>query len=89
MSQSRRERMLKVIDDHPGVPPYMFYLHHLGRCDEALDWLIRNRLTGKHFLEWMKNVHGNSIVNVMSQILKQLERKTEDPRAIIVGRDYF
>lgn len=85
MSERRRDLMLKVVDGNPQVAlvMYQYYvLEHYGtlrNLDGILTWLIESRLTGKQFLAWLWNVHGNSFVNSANQALEHIERRRQRP----------
>lgn len=78
--------MLKIMEGEHQVTVYLHHLDGYLRCDEMLAWLVRNRLTGKEFLNWAKFHFGASILDMPRYILKRLE-KTEGPRPIFLGKD--
>lgn len=75
MTPRRRELMLKVVDDHPAVPAWLYQLQlHVKETDKVLAWLIQERLTGQRFINWLKDVHGCSILTASSHILNEIRR---------------
>ena len=79
---------MRVLNDEPGVLPYLHHLDGYVRCDAMLKWLISNRLVGKEFLRWAKFHFGVSMLDMGKFILKHLE-KSKDPKRILVGKDIF
>lgn len=88
MSKRRRHLMLRVADDQASVPPILHLLYHMPRCDEMLEWLVRNHFTGAVFMNWIKNSHGNSPISMMTFILSRLPGEGK-VRPLIVGEDYI
>jgi hypothetical protein len=67
MSQLRRQLLLAVVDDQPGLAEQLYVFTQFVRCDELLSWLIDNNITGKNFQDWVKaraprfNVFGREV----------------------------
>lgn len=62
-------------------------LYNFVRFEEMLDWLIKNRITGKRFLEFVDVENEGSMLRVGSVILTRVHRDRE-PRKILAGRDF-
>jgi hypothetical protein len=88
MTQVRRELILRFCDDRTDVFPFAFHLNAMVRCDEILRWLIKNRITGKHFLDWVRFHHNYSILKAAAFVMKEIDRNAE-LRPIIGGKDYL
>lgn len=88
MSEKRRYMMLKVIDDDFRIPPLLFHIQQARRCDEMLDWLLRNHLTGKRFMLWVLGDCKGSALTMLSELLRRLEHERER-RPVLVEQDYL
>ncbi len=90
MSWTRRVRLWEVMGDetrNPEMLQALWHLNNLVRCDEVLEWLIREKKTGPRFIQFLKE-QGSSVLWVASEILKRLEHE-KVRRPIIAGRDYL
>lgn len=87
MSQARREKLLRVWDGCMETLPLLWHFSNLRRCDEALDWLIRNHFTGKIFAGFCHASFPRSMLGPMKWVLAQVDREKAE-RPIIAGRDY-
>ena len=88
LSPERRLKMLKVIDGHPGLPTVMFHWHKFRRCDEILDWLLLNRMTGNTLFAWLRGEFEMGTLSMARFILMKIDKEKEE-RPILVGRDYL
>lgn len=88
MTEERRTMMLLIAEHHPAAPPYLYHLDRFRRCDEILRWLLKNKLTGMRFVQWVRNDHAGSILKAGADVLRRLDREA-GPRAIIGGKDYL
>lgn len=88
MTENRRQMMLRICDNHPQIPIYLFHLNSYVKCDEMLQWLIQNRLTGAEFMKWTLFYHGKSMLGVGETILKWIE-KEKGTRPILAGSDFI
>lgn len=87
MSPSRRARIHRVLADMP-VPEgtaYIFELQDFVRCDDILDWFIRNELTGRKFLYFVREQGGP--LNAGREVIRRLEGLAQ-VRPIFSGRDF-
>jgi len=77
--------MFRVMDGNPQVLPYLHHFDRYHRCDEILAWLIKNRLTGKEFIAWVKDLYPHlTFLSVGHYILSKLKK---DNRPIVYGKD--
>ena len=83
----RVELMQRVADGNLQIGVPLWHFNNLTRCDEILSWLVRNRITGKEFLLFMKFYCGGSILNTAKEVLRRIDAN-EECGAILVGRDY-
>lgn len=86
MDTNRRMKMLKILDGQPELPTLLWHFDKLSRCDEVLDWLIKNRVTGKRLVEFYET-YNCSILSCASDILKRINAETVAGK-IIAGKDY-
>lgn len=49
----RRDLIHQVAEDLPDLMPFCFKITFVPQCDEVLNWLIRNRLTGHSLEQWL------------------------------------
>lgn len=90
MTWERRVLLREVMGDQAALPEVQvaaWHLDKLVRCDEVLSWFIKNRLTGKRFLEFLRE-HQGLVLEVASEVLRRLDREAKR-RPIIHGRDYL
>lgn len=88
MDQIRRELMHTVIDGLPDLIPIAHQLSHYTSCDCILKWLIRNKITGKTFQDWIKVDHDNSVLAMVKFIIKSYNKSREDA-PIILNKDWI
>jgi hypothetical protein len=77
--------MFQVMENNRECLPYLHHLDSYVRCDEILLWLIKNKLTGKNFIEWSKTHFGASMLRMTQFVLGKLEKV--DKTSILYGRD--
>lgn len=88
LSHERRQKMLRIIDGHPNLPLVMYQWHKLRRCDEILDWLLRNRITGMNLFAWLRGEYQFHTLSMAKFILMKVDKEKEE-KPILVGRDYL
>ena len=86
MSPIRREKMLAILDDSPELPTILWHFDKLTRCDEVLDWCLRNKVTGKKLVAFYQE-KGCSILALACDILRRINAETVSGK-IIAGKDY-
>lgn len=89
MSPERRERFLKVLAEQTAnshMLYFMYVMERLTRCDEALDWLIKNRITGSNFLAFVKEYKLTPLS--LAQLIFRLIAKEQEVRPIVYGKDF-
>lgn len=57
------------------------------RLDEALLWLVANKITGKKFISWFQEDMGGSHLMSMSFMLKKIEHEKK-LRPVLLGKDF-
>lgn len=91
MTHERRELMLLCMDSERENPQMHYALHMCSqfyRCNDMIVWLIRNRLTGKNLLEWIRFEHGGSNFQMAKYVLTKVKReKLLQP--VIAGQDFI
>lgn len=86
MTNRRRGLMHRVMNGDQRVVPFLHYLDSWRRCDEMLQWLVRNHLTGKEFILWTQFNFGASMLSMAQYITRRLEKDSEG-RPTLLGRD--
>jgi hypothetical protein len=86
ISATTRALLLSVWDGEGHTLPHLYLMANLVWCDEALGWLVRNNLTGKKFVHWLKYEHDGSLLGAMSHIRMKLNRDLE-LKPIFHGKD--
>jgi dTDP-glucose pyrophosphorylase len=90
MSQLRRQLLLAVVDDQPGLAEQLYVFTQFIRCDELLSWLIDNNITGKNFQDWVKSKHHGSTFSAAKFVLTRVkERRPTELLPVIAGRDFL
>lgn len=84
----RRALMLKVMDGDARLTTYLYEWNKLTRCDQVLNWFLRNRLTSKTLYEWLQLNFGMKILEPAKFVLKEIDRDFE-VKNIKVGKDYL
>lgn len=77
LSPKRRELIVRVMNDEPRVLPLIFHIQMMRRCDEALQWMIDNHLTGTTFHSWFKEVQEGSPLKLIAFLKKQINRSRD------------
>lgn len=78
--------MLRVMMGNSEVLPYLYHFDSYRRCEQMLNWLIKNQLTGKEFLAWVKFHFNVSMLEVGRFILAQIDHE-KGHRPVLLGRD--
>lgn len=89
MTDLRKRLILELsIGDinHP-VLPILHFLTRFKRCDEILNWLLKNRLTGNEIVLAVKYQFQNSQLTFVKWVLSRID-KNKELKPIIVGVDY-
>lgn len=87
MTDRRRDLLLRVMDgDYAALPFLHHFDSHFVRCDEILEWLIKNRLTGREFVAWTRMWKGTTPFSLGRFILSRVQKDQE--QKIIHGKDW-
>lgn len=86
MSGKRRELMHCVMDGDFRIITFLHHVDGYRRCDEVLTWLVRNKITGKVFIEWSQFHFGHSLMEPIRYIRDQIDKERE-AQPILFGRD--
>ena len=87
MTPLRRKFMLNIVQDRSEIVPFMHYLDRFHRCDDMLEWLVKNNLTGLRFLDFTKDRCKGSMLEVARYLLQRCE-KTKEARPVLIMRDF-
>lgn len=80
-------KMQRIADGQAHVGFYLWHFKSLARCEDILDWCLKNRVTGKEFLLFSRFYCGGSILETAKEILRRID-KSETTAPIVLGRDY-
>lgn len=88
MTENLRHKILTVVDGQSVLLPVMHeWSVHLRRCEEVLDWLIFNRLTGRNLVGFIHLNFPRSTLEPAKWVLMKIDRQS-NPSPIIYGRDW-
>ena len=88
LTESLRQKILTVVDGEAVLLPIMHeWSMHLRRCEEVLDWLIANRLTGSNLVGFIQLNFPRSTLEPAKWVLMKINRQS-NPSPIIYGRDW-
>lgn len=87
MTESERYKMLTIIDGQNEAIPFVFQIDKFRRREEILDYLIRNRITGKKIIAYFQD-EKRSILNMIADVLRRIDKRKNKAK-IIGGKDYF
>lgn len=71
----------RIRDNHPNIHYMAYYLEYLtfhlpeAKLLPALEWLVKNRLTGEKFLEFIQGDCRRSGLELIRQLTMRLERE--------------
>lgn len=68
--------------------PLLHELSRYVRCDEICAWLVKNKITGKTFLECIMIEHKKSVLSLVKSVLKRID-KDVTLRPIMGHKDYI
>ena len=86
MDWRHRLVMLEIADGNMKVLPYLHQIYNMTRCDEAFAWLLKNKLRGQRFLDFVRMECDNSLLKLVAVLLKKIE-KEKDLRPVFAGKD--
>lgn len=90
MSEARREVFLRVVDNDPRLPPYLFNWMQRPACDVVCRWLIAHNMTGKVLHDWMKHEFGQSMDKPFKWVFARVMNDPEyEKRPTLLGRDWI
>lgn len=82
----RLEKLRIVAQGETNLGPLLWHINQMPRADQLLDFMIKSRLTGFELLAFSRFYFGMSILKVIEEITRRMERG-EAPRPVILGRD--
>jgi hypothetical protein len=93
LSQARRKLFLTIWAGHADTHSITTRFHYLdchfppAKLDAALSWLVRNRLTGQRFVEFVRHDCHNSNLEMHRKLLEKVDNQTDYIR-IRYGKDF-
>lgn len=89
-NEKKRMELFRRVNDgleNEMVANFLFHIKDYRQIDHMLAWLIKNNITGKNLLAWMRWEHKNSILRTATDIVRCIEGDVD--KKILVGRDYI
>lgn len=85
LSEKRKQLMLAVINGNVLVPPHLFQFQVVADkswgmeliFDDCLRWLIKNKLTGHRFVDWIKTEANNSSLIAFAELRRRVTVERE------------
>ena len=93
LSETKRHLYLKVWAGYFPFDDVGHCLHFIDchfpedKLEYALRWLIRNKITGKSFIDWFRDKCGGRNLEMHRELLKGVENE-RDSRCILVIKDF-
>ena len=88
MSKAEREFYLRIVEDTPSLMPVIYEISKYKHSLDIQVWLIKNKLTGKNLVSWLKESFDNSIMSMVKFIIKKVN-KDKEIKPIIAHKDYI
>lgn len=88
MNDKRRELILRVVDGDFRNVDVMFNFDRFVHCEKMLEWLIKNKITGKTFFEMYLNDFKASWLNFGKWIVMKANNEKEY-RPVMAGKDFL
>lgn len=70
------------------IDPILYQLNKLQKIDPILFWLVRNKLTGKKFLQFFDFEMRHSVFSLINYVLKKVEKEKKE-RPLLLNKDYI
>lgn len=77
MNDFERGQILCISDDIKEALPYLHFVYNTKRSSEYFSYLIKNRLTGKRFMDFVKGPCKNSMLDLLAYLILKTERNKE------------
>lgn len=84
MDEKRRMLIMMVADDRHDAFPLIHQFESFRRRDEMYSWFIKNKLTGKKFIEFCKQFEFGKI-SIAKFVLSKIDKWKKEE--IQIGRD--
>lgn len=87
MDIKRRELILKVVGDDTRVMEVMYHFDHFVHAETMLEWLVKNKLTGKAFYELYLGEFKASWLSMGKWVVMKIN-KDKEVKALYAGKDF-
>ncbi len=87
MSDQERLLFLRVMDGYRPILTTLHFIANHKECNRILEWLIKNKITGKNFQSWLFDHFDGSQLALTEYVVMRLE-KLKKPRRLIIGIDF-
>lgn len=88
MDEILREKFLRLIDGNPDLMVIAHELYKYRYCEKLVDFLIKNKITGKQLQLWLNEEFNNSILSMVKFIVMRVN-KNKEVEGVFAGRDWF
>lgn len=88
ISSRLNDLLHRVIDGESRNAPLAYEIYSHARAEAIAEFLIAAKLTGKELQRFMHAECGGSMLEVLKEAQRRIERESVR-RPVIVGRDYF
>lgn len=88
ISDQRRDLMFRVLDGEAGLLPLMFHFQKMRRCDRMLSWLVKNELTGRKLVGWIKHEQEGSFLKTLAFVQSKVNGDL-GIKPVLVGEHYL
>lgn len=86
-SERFRERLLSVMDGRGDLQHTVFHLNNMKHGPQIVDWLLVHGFKGARLVEWQKEKHHGSVIEMVKFIIAQVNHSR--PKPILVGGEYL
>lgn len=77
MTQLERIQIRFIAEDHPEALSHLQFLYNTKRSNEFFEYLIKNKLTGKRFVDFVKGQCQNSRLAMLAFLISKVEKNRE------------
>jgi len=86
-SNRKRELMYKAYGGNPRANLILQFLDHHVRCEDILEWLVKNNIVGTELVTYHKHeCHGSHLL-MFETIVSKIDKKERTPT--LLGRDWI
>lgn len=87
MTQYEKDLILSVADEQAGALRHLYMICQHHRKFEILNYLLKNKITGRTLIWEVEKTHNHSILNFMAWVIKKIDSDVVK-RPIICGKHF-